>query len=124
MVKKLAAVEKVDDEVQLLARLKGVMKLDNKRIRYFLQDLPLRLRILFLLISQNVLLLECFHGEVGTTVALLHKVDLAEGTATYDAAADCIVQGQHEEGAAATPSGRHVLEVSAGHLQTRANFRS
>lgn len=51
MVKQLSAIEKVYYKVEFFAGLESVMKLDNKWIGYFFKNLPLCLRILFLLIS-------------------------------------------------------------------------
>ena len=51
MIEQLTTVQEVYDEVEFFACLEGVMKLHNKWIGYFFKNLPLGLRVLFLLVS-------------------------------------------------------------------------
>ena len=49
MVEELATIQEVYHEIEFLARLESIVKLDDEGVGDFLQDEPLRLRVLFLL---------------------------------------------------------------------------
>lgn len=82
MIEQLTTVEEVYNEVQFFTGLESVMKFNDERIGYFFKNLPLCLRVFFLLISKDVFFFKCLHGEVLTGVPLLDEVHLAEGATT------------------------------------------
>lgn len=72
MVEELATIKKINDEIEFLSRLESIVKLDDERVGYFLQNQSLRLCILLLLSPQDHVLLQGLHRKVLLTIPLLH----------------------------------------------------
>mmetsp|Transcript_122498 Transcript_122498/g.305938 ORF Transcript_122498/g.305938 Transcript_122498/m.305938 type:complete len:211 (+) Transcript_122498:548-1180(+) len=83
--KELAPGAILQDEVELLGCLEGVVQRHDKRVRDGLQDVPLRLSVLDLVALDDILLPEHFHRIHAVLFVLVpHEHDLAVGTLADD----------------------------------------
>ena len=84
MEEQLSTVEEVRHEVERLGRLEGVVQLDDERVRDLLHDIPLDLRVLLLVRSDDEVFLEGLDCVDLLRVLLARHVDFAEGAAADD----------------------------------------
>ena len=58
MKEKLASIEEISDEIEAFSGLKRVVKLDHKRMRDLLHDVPLNLHLIRLVCPEDEVLFE------------------------------------------------------------------
>ena len=84
MEEKLAAIQKVGDEIQTFVGLKGVVELDNERMCDLLHDVPLNLDLVRLVGADDEVLLERLHRVDLIACLLLGEVDFTKGASAND----------------------------------------
>lgn len=83
MEEKFTAVEEVCDEVQALLRLESVVKLDDEGVRYLLHDISLNFSIVYLVRSDDEILLECLHRINLLVIFLLRHIYFTKRATSY-----------------------------------------
>jgi hypothetical protein len=84
MCENLPTAHKFGDKVYSFGCAEGKFKLDHERVAYILHDPLLRLRMLQLILLDDVLFADLLHSVVATGVYLLNKTDFPKSTTTKD----------------------------------------